>query len=124
MAKARRAAHQIVVAGDAGDDGVLQAQRGDGFSHTAGLVEVDGLGTALGHGAKAAAPRAQVAQHHEGGGFVVPALADVGAVGAFADGMQVHGPAQLLERVVVFSHRGARLEPLGLGAGALRAGSI
>jgi hypothetical protein len=52
------------------------------------LVEVDRLGAALGHGAESAAARAQVAEHHEGRGFVVPALADVGAVRAFAHGVQ------------------------------------
>ena len=112
-----RAAHQIVVAIDAGDHCVLQAERGHGFRNAAGLVQVNGLGAALGHGAEAAAARAQVAEHHEGGGFVVPALADVGAVGALADGVQVEGTGQALEVVVVFADGGAGLQPLGLGRG-------
>ena len=119
-----RAADEVVVAIDAGDDGVLQAERGHGFGDAARLVEVDGLGTALGHGAESAAARAQVAEHHEGRGFVVPALADVGAVGALADGVQVERAGQALEVVVVFAHGGARLEPLRLGGGCAAQGEI
>ena len=114
-----RAADQIVVAIDAGDHCVLQAERGYGLRHAARLVEVDGLGAALGHGAESAAARAEVAEHHEGGGFVVPALADVGAVGAFAHGVQPERAGQALEVVVVLAHGGARLEPLRLGGGGL-----
>ena len=92
-----RAAEQIVVAIDAGNDGVVQAERGDGLRDAAGLVEVDGLGAAFGHGAEAAAAGAEVAEHHEGGGFVVPALADVGAVGALADGVEAEASGPALE---------------------------
>ena len=102
---------------------MLQAERGYCFSHAARLVEVDGLGAALGHGAESAAARAEVAEHHEGGGFVVPALADVGAVGAFADGVQAERAGQALEVVVVLAHGGAGLEPLRLGGGRWRAGA-
>ena len=119
-----RAADEVVVAIDAGDDGVLQAERGDGFGDAARLVEVDGLGAALGDGAKAAAARAQVAEHHEGGRLVVPALADVGALGALAHGVQAERTGQPLEVVVVLAHGGAGFEPLRLGQGALRAGEI
>ena len=112
-----RAADEVVVAIDAGDDGVLQAERGHGFGDAAGLVEVDGLGAALGHGAESAAAGAEVAEHHEGGGFVVPALADVGAMSALADGVEAERAGEALEVVVVFAHGGAGLEPLGLGGG-------
>ena len=44
------------------------------------LILINCFGTALGHGAKSAAPRAEIAQHHEGRRLVVPAFADVGAV--------------------------------------------
>ena len=114
------AAEDVVVAIDAGDDGELEAESGDGFGDAAGLVEVDGLGAALGDGAESAAAGAEVAEHHEGGGFVVPALADVGALGGFADGVEVEGAGQLLEVVVVFAHGRAGVEPLGLGERAAR----
>ena len=119
-----RAAEEVVVAIDAGDHCVLQAERGHCLGDPARLVEVDGLGAALGHGAEAAAAGAEVAEHHEGGGFVVPALADVGAVGALADGVELERAGQVLEGVVVFAHGGAGLEPLGLGRGSVRAGAI
>jgi len=112
-----RAADQIVVAIDAGDDGVLQAEGGYGFSDAARLVEVDGLGATLGDGAEAAAARAEIAEHHEGCGFMVPALADVGAVGAFAHGVEIERARQALEVVVILAHGGAGLEPVGLGRG-------
>jgi len=48
---------------------------------------VDGLGLAGGDRAEAAAAGAGVAEHHEGGGLVVPALTDVGALRRFADRM-------------------------------------
>ena len=113
------AADQIVVAVNAGDDGVLQAENRDGFGDAARLVEVDGFRTAFGYRAEAAAARAEVAQHHEGGGLVLPALADVGAMSAFADGVQVERARQPLEVVVVLAHGRAGLEPLGFGRWSL-----
>ena len=112
-----RAAEVVVVAIDAGDHGVVQAQLGHGLGHAAGLVEIDGLGAALGHGAKAAAACAEVAQHHEGGGFVVPAFADVGAVSTLANGVERERAGQALERVEVFAHGSAYAQPLRLGSG-------
>jgi len=53
---------------------------------------------------------------------VVPALADVGAVSALANGVELERAGQLLEGVVVFADRGACLEPLGLGGGSLADG--
>ena len=112
-------AEDVVVAIDAGDDGELEAERGDGFGDTARLVEVDGVGASFGHGAESAAAGAEIAQHHEGGGPVTPALADVGAVSGLADGVQIQVAGQLLEIVVVIANRSAGLQPVGLGDGAL-----
>ena len=66
-----------------------------------------GSGRPLGTAQKSAAPRAQVAQHHEGGRLVVPALADVRALRALAHGVQVQRARQPLQVVVVLAHRGA-----------------
>ena len=93
-----RAANVVVVAVDAGDDGELQSQLLDGFGHAARLVEIDGCGRALGHGAETAAPRADIAQQHEGRGAVVPALADVGAVRRLANRVQVEACAPAVFR--------------------------
>ena len=90
------AAEDVVVAIDAGDDGEFEAEGGDGFGDAARLVKVDGIGAAFGDGAESAAAGAEVAEHHESGGAVVPAFADVGALGGFADGVEVEGAGQLL----------------------------
>ncbi len=117
-----RSADEIVVAIHAGDNRVLQAECGHGFSHAARLVKVDGLWPAFGYSAESAPARAQVAQHHEGRGFVVPALADIGAMRALAYGVQAKRSRQALQVMVVFTHRGAGFEPLRLwsGSGARR----
>src|SRR5439155_1196231 len=56
------------------------------------LAGVDGERTAMRHGAEAAVPRARVAEQHEGGGLVSPALADVRAARLLADGVKAHLP--------------------------------
>ena len=48
-------------------------------------------------------------------GFVVPALADIGALRALADGVQTQRTCQPLQRVVILAHRRACLQPLRLG---------
>ena len=79
------------------------------------LVEVDRLGPALGYGAESAASRAKIAQHHKGRRLVVPALADIGAMGAFAHGMQAERARQPLQAVIVFASWRAGLQPLRFG---------
>jgi hypothetical protein len=99
---------------------MLQSQGGNRLRHTARLIEIDRLRTPLGHGAEAAAPRAQVAQHHEGGRFVLPALTDIRALRALAHRVQIQGPRQLLEPVVVLAHRSLRLQPGGFRSALAR----
>ena len=52
----------------------------------------------------------------------MPALADVGALSAFADGVEAERAGEALERVVVFADRSAGFEPLGLGCGSAARG--
>jgi len=111
------AAEVVVVAIDAGDHCVEQPQFSHGLGNPARLVEIDRFGAALGHGAKAATARAQIAEHHEGGRLVVPALANVGAMGAFAHGVQGERAGQALEVVVVLADGSTGLEPLRFGSG-------
>src|SRR5207247_10409042 len=73
--------------------------------HAEWLGGVDGEGTAVRHGAEAAVPRAGVAEQHEGGGPVPPALTDVRAARLLADGVE----AQLAHR----RHRLGALRPAG-----------
>ncbi len=100
--------HVIVVAIHAGDHGVPQTQSGHGKGNPSWLIRVNRLGPAAGHGAETATPGAAITQHHEGGCFVVPALADIGAVGALAHGVQTQLARQLLQRVERLADRSAR----------------
>jgi hypothetical protein len=109
------AAEVVVVAIHAGDDGVLQAERGDGFGDALRFVQVNGAGAAFGNGAETASACADVAEQHEGRGLVVPALADVGALRGFADGVQAEAPGKFLELVKVLADRSFGAQPRGLG---------
>ncbi len=77
-----------VVAGDGGDDGVLQIHAGDRLGHAGGLAEVE-LGRAAGlYRAKGAGTGADVTQNHDGGGATAPAFAHVRALSTLAYGVQ------------------------------------
>src|SRR5208283_663990 len=117
-----RAAYVVIVAIDAGDHRELQRQLFHRFGDTARLVVINRLRTALGHGAKSAAARAQVAQQHERSGAMVPALPDVGAVRRLADGVQLQLARQGLQVVIVLAHGRARLQPLRFGSRTVRSG--
>ncbi len=106
-----RAAVLAVVAIDAGDHGELEVERGARLGHPARLVVIDGEGRALLHGAESAATRAHIAQDHEGGGAAVPAVTDVGARGALADGVQVELLHEFLQVVIVLADRRGGAQP-------------
>ena len=111
----RRAAVRQVVAIDRGDDDVARAPwRGWRCATFAGSCWSGGFGAPWIDVAVAARPRAGVAEDHERRRAVVPALADVRAVGFLADGVQAERPHQPLEAVVVLRPRRAHLQPLGL----------
>ena len=103
-----------VVAGDAGDGGVLQAHRRDALGHPAGLVGVEVSGLAGVDLAEVAAPGALVAADEEGGFAVFPALVDVGAAGRFADGVQALAADERLQLGVLRPGLEPGLDPLGL----------
>ena len=107
-----------VVAVDRGDDGVAQPHR----LHLVGDAQrlqrvVPGRLAGL-HVAEAAAAGADVAEDHEGRGAALPALADVGAVGLLADGVEVVGADRRLQPPVVGPARRRHFQPRRL-AGAL-----
>src|SRR5205823_2179540 len=110
----------VVVAVYAGDDSVAESKLSDCVGHPARLVEVDRLGLAFGHGTEPAASGAQVAEHHEGGSLLIPALTDVGALRALVDGVQVQGAGELLQTVEGLAAGCAGVEPLGFAHGAVR----
>lgn len=51
---------------------------------------------------------------------MVPALANIGAMRRFADGMEIQTARQLFQVVKGLAHRCARLQPIRLGLGPLR----
>ena len=110
-----------VVAGDARDDDVLQAQSGDRLGDAARLVIVEPGRAARLDVAEAAGAGAGVAQDHDRGGALVPALPDVRAVGLLADGVEVQAAEQPLEVVVVLARRQLRLDPVGVAPQRRRA---
>src|ERR1700683_2281030 len=100
-----------VVAVDGRDDGVAQAHARDRAGDAGWLERVVPGGLAGLDVAEAAAPRAGVAEDHERGGAALPALADVGAGGLLADGVQVLGADQLGELAVAPPAGWRHLEP-------------
>ena len=105
-----------VVTGDAGDDDVLEAERRDGLGDPSRLVVVEPGGPAGLDRAEAAGPGARVAEDHDRGGALVPALPDVRAVGLLADRVQVQAAQQALQVVVVVAGRDPRPDPVGVAA--------
>ena len=97
-----------------GDDHVLQAQVGNGHRKVLRLVQVQRLGTAMPHVAERAAPGADVAHDHEGGGAAREALAQVRAGGFFADAVQLVLAQQLLDAVYLGRDRDTHADPVRL----------
>jgi len=111
----RRAEIREVVAIDGRDDDVAEFEGVDGARHLDRLLLVRRARRAVRDVAVAAGPGAGAAQDHERRRPVVPALADVGAVCLFADGVEAESLHQPLEPVVVLRPWGAHLQPLGFG---------
>jgi len=113
-------ANVVIIAIDAGDDGELESELSNGFSNAARFVEIDCFGTPLGHSAEAASSGADVSEKHEGRGAMVPALADIGTLGGFADGVQVETARQLLQLMVLLAHGSLGAKPGRLGSACSR----
>ena len=108
-----RAAVGLVVAVHGSDHGVAQAHARGGFGHAVGLVLIRRAGgLAGGHGAEAAGARADVAEDHEGGGAVLPALAHVGAARALANGVQPERAHDALQLLVVLPAQELHAQPV------------
>src|SRR5258706_10213939 len=105
-----------VVAVAAGDDDVGELQHRDGLGEVARLVGVGRERPAVRDVAERTAPRADVAQDHEGRGALAEALADVRARGFLADGVQLLLAQDALDVVEARIGRGrAYADPGGLG---------
>src|SRR5438105_2440463 len=102
-----------VVAVDAGDDRVTQAELGDRLSHAKRLGQVELGRAARGDRAEPAGAGADRAQDHEGRGPPVPAVVDVRALRLFADRVQALAANELLQLLVVLALGDADLDPFG-----------
>ena len=103
-----------VVPVHAGDDDVPELHLGHRLGEADRLLPIERTRRPMGHGAVRAVPGAHVPQDHERRRFVLPALADVGAVGFLAHRMELQAPHHLLEGHVIGAARGLDLEPGGL----------
>ena len=110
-----------VVAGHARHDDVLEAHRPDRLGDAARLVGIEPGGPAGLHGTEPAGPGAGVAQDHDRGRALVPALPDVGAVGLLADRVEAEAAHQALELVVVLAGRHPGTDPVGMAPGGAAA---
>jgi hypothetical protein len=106
-----RAAVFQIVAIDTGDDHIFQAHGRQRLGQVARFFRVGRQGLAVADVAERAAPGAQVAQDHEGGGAVFEALAQVRAGGFLAHGMQFGVAQDGFELLHFRRARRLRLDP-------------
>src|SRR6266702_1358315 len=78
------------------------------------FTSIERGGCAVGDRAVRAVARTHVAEDHERGGLVLPALPDVGAMCFFTDRMQLEVAHHVLEREVVGAAGCFHLQPRGL----------
>jgi len=106
-----RAAVRQLIARDTGDDDMTEVHPGHRVRHPRRLSEIQLCWTACLDGAEVAGARADVAEDHDRGGAARPALAQVGALGALADGVQSLVVDELAHRGIAGSVREPGAEP-------------
>ena len=113
MADKKAAADVVVIAVYAGDDSVLQTERGYRLRDALGFIPIDGQRASFRDRTKSAPARADIAQKHKGRGEMVPAFADVGALRRLTNRMKAKPASELLQVVEVLSHRCLGPQPRG-----------
>src|ERR1044072_2443268 len=108
------------VAGNVCSDGVLERHPLHGGGEPQRLVLVQDRGGAVGDRAVRTVARAHVAQDHERGGAVLPALTDVGAMGLLAHGVKPVVAHQLLQGDVIGPAGSGDLEPRRLAIDGMK----
>ena len=111
----RRAAVGQVVAIHRRDHREREAHPRHGFGHPRRFRGVELVGPSMRDRAIGARPRAHVAEDHERGRAVVPALPDVGAAGVLAHGVQLQLLHDALQPDEVGRAGRAHLQPFRLG---------
>ena len=106
-----------VVARDARNDYVFQAQFPRRFSHASWFIRINGPRFSLLHAAKPAAARADVAQDQERGRFPRVALHPVRTLGMVANRLQTQLPDQIRGEMIGVAFRDVALEPTRQGLG-------
>ena len=91
LSEMARAFVRQVVACDGGDDDVPQSQALDGLGEALRLVRGDRIGPSCVDGTEMAPAGATIAEYHEGGMAMRPALAQGWAASLFADGGDAAG---------------------------------
>ena len=109
-----RAAVGEIVAVDRGDDDVREAELGGRFADVRGFARIERAGQSGLDVAEGAGARAGVAHDHEGGVLLLPALADVGAAGLLAHGVQAVVAHDALRLEIAGRHRRLDADPIGL----------
>src|SRR5262249_26420704 len=99
---------------DAGHHRMTQAKSGHSFGDAARLILIDGTRLTFGNSAESTAPGTDIAQQHESGGAMIPALPHVGAMSRPADRMQAPAACQFLQIVEILPDGRLRLEPCRL----------
>ncbi len=119
--KDARAAIRLIVAIHAGDHGVTQAHARSSFRDAQRLVLIGRAGGLAGrHGAEATGARTNIAEDHEGGRAMFPALAHVRAARGFANGVEVEGAHDALQVVVAIAAEELHAQPVGPRMGVRR----
>ena len=101
-----------VVAGDRGDHHVVEVEGRHGLGHPARLVGVEPGRPAGPDGAEPAGAGAGLAQDHDRGRALVPALPEVRTARLLADGVEVEAPDEAAQVADGLARRDGHLEPV------------
>ena len=112
--KVVRTAIRHIIAGDGGDNDMLETESLDAFGYALGFVLLERKRFGCIHRAKSAGTGAAIPGDHKRGSAPAPALPAIWALGAFADGMKAKVGNQILRREKNRIRRQADFDPIGL----------
>ena len=112
LAEDRRATVRQIVPVDRSDDAVAKAESHYCLRKAFWLTRIEPGGLAACYCTISASSSTDVTEDHEGGRFTLPAVADVWAVGLFADRVQLGSPQDAPHAQIVWAARPANPEPV------------